>query len=61
METIFGRSDVVAVLHITERPASTLLKKMYDLKLTEQITGAGKGKYRFIRIARKAENTTAER
>ena len=49
METIFGRSDAVAVLHITERPASTLLKKMHDLKITEQITGAGKGKYRFIR------------
>ena len=48
MEKIFGRSDVVAVLQITERPASTLLKKMHDLKLTEQIIGAGKGKYRFV-------------
>ena len=47
MEKIFSRSDVVAVLHITERPASILLKKMYELKLTEQIVGAGKGKYRF--------------
>ena len=47
-ETVFGRSDVVEVLGITERPASTLLSKMYSLKLTEKITGAGKGKYRFI-------------
>ncbi len=48
MEKIFGRSDVVNVLGITERPASTLLGKMYSLNLTEKITGAGKGKYRFV-------------
>ena len=48
MEKIFGRTDVVKVLGITERPASTLLGKMYSLELTEKITGAGKGKYRFI-------------
>ena len=47
-EKVFGRSDVVEVLEITERPASTLLGKMYSLELTEKITGAGKGKYRFI-------------
>ena len=33
-------SDVVEVLGITERPASTLLGKMYSLELTEKITGA---------------------
>lgn len=48
MEKIFGRGDVVNVLGITERPASTLLGKMYDIGLTEKITGAGKGRYRFI-------------
>ena len=48
MEKVFGRSDVVEVLEITERPASTLLGKMYSLGLTEKITGAGKGRYRFI-------------
>ena len=48
MEKVFGRSDVIEVLGITERPASTLLGKMYSLDLTEKITGAGKGKYRFI-------------
>ena len=47
-EKIFGRSDVIEVLGITERPASTLLGKMYSLGLTEKIIGAGKGKYRFI-------------
>ena len=47
MEKIFGRSDVIEVLGITERPASTLLGKMYSLGLTEKRTGAGKGKYRF--------------
>ena len=48
MEKIFGRSDVIEVLGITERPASTLLGKMYSLGLTEKITGAGKGRYRFV-------------
>lgn len=48
MERVFGRADVVEVLGITERPASTLLGRMYSLELTEKITGAGKGKYRFI-------------
>jgi fido (protein-threonine AMPylation protein) len=48
MEKVFGRSDVLDVLGITERPASTLLGRMYSLDLTEKITGAGKGKYRFI-------------
>jgi len=48
IEKVFGRADVVEVLGITERPASTLLGKMYSLELTEKITGAGKGKYRFI-------------
>lgn len=47
MEKVFGRGDVVAVLGITERPASTLLGRMLDLGLTEKITGAGKGRYRF--------------
>lgn len=48
MEKVFGRGDVVTVLKITESPASTLLGKMFDLSLTEKITGAGKGRYRFI-------------
>ncbi len=48
LERIFERADVVEDLDITERPATTLLGKMYSLKLTEKITGAGKGKYRFI-------------
>ena len=47
-EKIFGRGDVVGVLGITEKPATTLLGKMFSLNLTEKITGAGKGKYRFI-------------
>ncbi len=47
-EKIFGRGDVTEILGITERPATTLLSRMYEMKLTERITGAGKGKYRFI-------------
>lgn len=48
VENVFGRADVIDVLKITEKPASTLLGKMYSLHLTEKITGAGKGRYRFI-------------
>lgn len=47
-EKIFGRSDVVKILLITDRPASTLLSKMYSLGLIEKVTGVGKGKYRFV-------------
>lgn len=48
MEKIFGRSDVVNVLDITEKPASTLIKKLVDLRLVESVHGLGKGKYRFV-------------
>ena len=48
MEKVFGRSDVIEVLGITEKPASTLLGKMYSFGIMEKIIGAGKGKYRFI-------------
>ena len=48
MEKVFGRSDVVEILCITEKPASTLLGEMCSFGITEKITGAGKGKYRFI-------------
>ncbi len=48
VEKVFGRADVIDVLKITEKPASTLLGRMYSLHLTEKITGAGKGRYRFI-------------
>ena len=47
-EKIFGRGDVMEVLRITERPATALIGRMYELEFTERITGAGKGKYRFI-------------
>ena len=47
-EKIFGRSDVVGVLGLTEKPASTLIKKLVDLHLVESVQGLGKGKYRFV-------------
>lgn len=46
-EKVFGRGDVMEALGITERPATTLIGKMYEFELTERIAGAGKGKYRF--------------
>lgn len=47
-EKIFGRSDVMKTLGVAERAATSLIGKAYELALTERITGAGKGKYRFI-------------
>ncbi|TYZ25063.1 hypothetical protein [Selenomonas ruminis] len=47
-EKIFSRSDVLSVLSITERPATTLFKKMLEAKLIESVHGLGKGKYRFV-------------
>ena len=49
MEKIFGRSDIVGVLSLTEKPASTLIKKLVNLRLVESVHGFGKGKYRFVR------------
>lgn len=46
-EIIFGRSDVTSLLNITASPASTLLKKLADMGVTEAVSGLGKGKYRF--------------
>ena len=46
-ETIFGRGDVTELLGITASPASTLLKKLVDMGITEAVNGLGKGKYRF--------------
>lgn len=48
IEKIFGRSDIVGVLSLTEKPASTLIKKMLELGLIENVRGLGKGKYRFV-------------
>ena len=48
MEKIFGRSDIVGVLSLTEKPASTLIKKLVNLRLVESVHGFGKGKYRFV-------------
>ena len=47
-EKVFGRGDVMEVLGITQRPATELIGRMFKLELTEQVKGAGKGKYRFV-------------
>ena len=44
---IFGRTEVVDTLKITEHPASTLLKKLLDASIIESVKGKGKGKYKF--------------
>ena len=47
-EKIFSRKDVLGLLQITEKPASTLIKKMESLNMIEKVSGLGKGKYRFV-------------
>ena len=44
-ETVFGRSDLVAVLDITPSPASALIKKLLEAEKIKTVTGHGKGKY----------------
>ena len=46
-EKFFSRTDAAPILGITVTPASTLLKKLADLDITESVSGLGKGKYRF--------------
>lgn len=46
-QMIFGRSDVMKVVDIKASRASDLLKEMVKYKITEPVSGYGKGKYRF--------------
>lgn len=46
-EKFFSRTDAASILGITVTPASTLIKKLADLGITESVSGLGKGKYRF--------------
>ena len=44
---IFGRADVMEVIDIKPARASELLKEMTERRVIEQVSGHGKGKYRF--------------
>ncbi|MCD8078500.1 MAG: putative DNA binding domain-containing protein [Lachnospiraceae bacterium] len=44
---VFGRSDIVATLGLSESAARDLLKKMRQSNLVSPVTGYGKGRYRF--------------
>lgn len=46
-DDIFGRTDVSDICGISYSTAGTLISKMKDYKLIEEITGYGKGKYKF--------------
>ena len=52
-QTIFGRSDVQNVLGLKSTRSSALLREMTEKELIEQVTGFGKGKYRFKKDAGK--------
>lgn len=46
-DDVFGRTDVSDICGISYSTAGTLISKMKDYKLIEEITGYGKGKYKF--------------
>ena len=46
-DQFFGRTDVMRILSITASPASTLIKRMLEMKLIYPLKGKGKGKYLF--------------
>ena len=50
-QTIFGRSDVQNVLGLKSTRSSALLREMSEKGFIEAVTGVGKGKYRFKKIA----------
>lgn len=50
VESIFGRSDVEAVLGLKSARVSELLKKLLEIHLIQPVSGHGKGKYRFAKI-----------
>ena len=48
-DQFFGRTEVMRILPITASPASTLIKRMLEMKLIYPIKEKGKGKYLFQR------------
>lgn len=44
---IFGRSDVSKICDISYSAAGSLIVKMKEHKLIDEVKGHGKGKYRF--------------
>jgi len=47
-QAIFGRSDVMSLIHIKSSRASDLLREMVEQNIIEPVSGRGKGKYRFV-------------
>ena len=47
LQTVFGRSDVQAVLGLKPTRSTALMKEMAEKGFIEPVTGLGKGKYRF--------------
>ena len=48
-DQFWGRTEVMETLSITASPASTLIKRMLDMRLIYPVKGKGKGKYLFRR------------
>ena len=46
-DSVFSRADIIRHTGLTPSPASTLIRKMKESELIEEIKGQGKGKYRF--------------
>ena len=49
IDSIFGRSDIVAITNDSVTAAGNLINKLKNAKLIEAVSGYGKGKYKFIR------------
>lgn len=45
---VFGNSRIVQVLNCSEVTATSYIKRMIELEIIAEISGQGKGKYRFI-------------
>lgn len=53
---VFGNSRIVEILDCSETTATKYINRMYEeLQITVMVEGAGKGKYRFIKMESKAE------
>ena len=45
---IFGNSRIVQILNCSEVTATSYIKRMIELEIIAEISGQGKGKYRFV-------------
>ncbi len=47
LDGIFGRNDVIPIVELKESSASKFLQKLVEVDVIEQVSGHGKGHYKF--------------